>query len=135
MSAVLKNKKILIIDDEPGILDIVREILNRTGAKPYTANNLESGLHTVRFESIDAILLDRYMPEGDGLEFLKRLKATPETKTLPVIMLTGEKDMIEIKKSLEAGAVGYIGKPFTPKTFLGQLEKILNNKVELDSSD
>ena len=133
MSAILKNKKILIIDDEPGMLDITREILNRAGAKPYTANSFDKGLHTVRFESVDALLLDRYMPDGDGLEFLQRLKATPETKTLPVVMLTGEKDMNEIKKSLEAGAVGYIAKPFTPKTFLSQLEKILNNTVALDS--
>lgn len=133
MSSVLKGKTILVIDDEPTMLDIVREILNRSGATPIMANTQEKAVFEITHaKRLDAVILDRYMPDGDGLEFLKKLKVTPETKTLPVIMLTGEKDMAEVKKTLQHGAVGYIGKPFTPKAFLTQIEKILDRRVQID---
>ena len=135
MSDVLKNKRILIIDDEPSILKIVAEILKREGAVPTSMNSVSGGLKTADVEMFDAIILDRYLPECDGHDVLKKLKSAPETKTKPVIMLTGEKNQAEVRKSIELGAVGYIVKPFTPKDFLGQICRILDNKAPIDTEE
>ena len=132
MSKVLQNKKILIIDDEQAMLEIVKAILKREGAFPTGISSVKNGLKASEVEQFDAIILDRYMPECDGHEVLAQLKSSPETKTIPVIMLTGEKDMSQVKESLKLGAVGYITKPFTPKDFFSQLDKILENKFKID---
>ena len=133
MSEILQNKKILIIDDEPSMLKIVSEILKREGAIPTSMSSVAEGLKASEVAMYDAIILDRYLPECDGHDVLKKLKSSPETKTKPVIMLTGEKNIKEVKASIDLGAVGYIVKPFTPKDFLGQLHKILDNKAPIDT--
>ncbi len=133
MDAVLENKKILIIDDEQTMLEIVTAVLKRAGAFPTGISSVKNALKASKVEQFDAIILDRYMPECDGHDVLKQLKSSPETKTTPVIMLTGEKDINEVKESVKLGAVGYITKPFTPKDFLSQLDKVLESKFKTDS--
>ena len=132
MSEALKNKKILIVDDEQAMLEIVKAVLKRVQAVPFGANNIQKAMQILNTENFDAIILDRYMPDGDGHDVLQALKSEPRTKTIPVIMLTGEKDMNQIKASLKLGAVGYIAKPFTPQDFLNQLDRILNTKAAID---
>ena len=126
MNEILQNKKILIVDDEQAMLDIVKTVLKREGAQPTGINTASKGLQTAQSERFQAIILDRYMPDGDGHEILKELKSSPKTREIPVIMLTGEKESKEIKKSIDLGATGYIIKPFKPSDFLKQLEKLLD---------
>jgi len=114
------------------MLEIVKSVLKRAEALPEGANTIKKGLGLTRIYDFDAIILDRYMPDGDGHEVLEKLKGEPRTKTIPVVMLTGEKNMNEIQTSIKLGAVGYIAKPFTPKSFLGQLDKILATKFQVD---
>ncbi len=133
MSEVLKNKRILIIDDEHAMLEIVKALLKREGAEPTGLSSIKNGLKASEMEQFDAIILDRYMPDCDGHDILKKLKESPQTKTTPVVMMTGEKDIAEIKMSLKLGAVGYIAKPFTPNDFIGQMNKILANKFQVDT--
>ena len=83
-------------------------------------------------QRFDAVILDRYLDDQDGHELLKYLKKNKETKDIPVIMLTGENEMAEIKASLSLGAEGYIAKPFRASSFLDQLEKILRRHSEVD---
>lgn len=128
----LGRKKILVVDDEQAMLEIVKSVLKKVDALPYSAHNVGKAIslsQTVRF---DAVVLDRNLNGEDGHDVLKALKANPATKVTPVVMLTGEKDMKEIKTSISLGAAGYIAKPFTPKDFLGQLDKILTTKIEVD---
>lgn len=129
MAPVLKNRKILVVDDEQAMLSIVKEVLKKAGADPVTLTNPELTRAAVYKARFDAVILDRHMPQKDGNEVLKELKADPVTQKIPVIMLTGEKDMKEVQASLKLGAVGYIVKPFTPKNFLSQLSKILGNQM------
>ncbi len=121
----LKNKEILIIDDEQPIVDIVMAVLAREGAKPSGISSAEKATQMTRTNDYDAIILDRYMPYKDGHALLKEFKANSKTKDTPVIMLTGESKQSEIQKSLELGVAGYVIKPFKPKSFLMQLKKIL----------
>ena len=122
----LKNKSFLIIDDEQSTIDIVKEVLNQNGAKAVGLKNPEKGFAMMGEDDYDVVILDRYMPEVDGHEILKQLKEHPDTKAIPVVMLTGESKSEEIVRSIQLGASGYVVKPFTPRGFLAQLEKILD---------
>jgi len=121
----LKGKTFLIIDDEQATIDIVKEVLSQNGAMSSGITNPEKGFGMLSRENYDAIILDRYMPDVDGHDILKQLKKHPSMKGIPVIMLTGESMSDEIRASLALGASGYVVKPFTPKSFLLQLKKIL----------
>ena len=125
-SNFLRNKNFLVIDDEISTVDIVKEVLNQNGAKSTGITNPEQGFGMMSEEVYDAVILDRYMPGVDGHEILEQLKKHPKMKDIPVVMLTGESKSTEIKKSIELGASGYVVKPFTPKSFLMQLQKILS---------
>ncbi len=132
MEDKLYSKKALVIDDDVSMLSIVREILSRASINATLANSFERGLHYAENEKFDVIFLDRYTPDGDGHRVLKFLKSQPMTKDVPVIMLTGEKQVHEVQASLLLGASGYIAKPFTPKNFMDQLGKITNGQFEAD---
>lgn len=121
----LQHKKFLVIDDEQATIDIVKEVLNQGGAKATGITSPEKGFGMMAETRFDAIILDRYMPGVDGHEILEQLKQHPKMKDVPVVMLTGESNSAEIMKSIQLGASGYVVKPFTPKSFMAQLEKIL----------
>ena len=108
-SKILKNKRFLVVDDEPATV----------------VTNPEHCLGMLAQDKYDGVILDRYMPQMDGLEVLKQVKDGTLVEDIPVIMLTGESTEPEIKKAIELGAAGYVVKPFTPKGFLAQLDKIL----------
>ncbi len=129
MNSVFQNKNILVIDAEQFMLDIVKVLLKREGAIPTGAHMAQKGLELAKSHVFHAIILDRYMEDGDGNDVLQELKTFPKTRDVPVIMLTGEKDRFQIMKSIQLGAVGYIVKPFKPSDFLNQLEKLLERDV------
>ena len=122
----LKGKTFLVVDDEHSTVEIVKEVLQQGGAKVTGITNPQEGFGMMSKEEYDAIILDRYMPGVDGHEILEQLKGHPKMKHIPVIMLTGESKSEEIMKSIKLGASGYVVKPFTPRSFLAQLEKILS---------
>ena len=132
MTYSLKGKKVLIVDDDPTMLEIIKEILRRSGAVGHGAITIEKGMNSIAVRHYDAVILDRCMPKGDGHDMLRVLKGNKQTADIPVIMLTGERAVTEIKKSISLGAAGYIAKPFTPVDFLKQLDKILAPKMYLD---
>ena len=122
---LLKGRSFLVIDDEQSTIDIVKEVLTQNGADAKGITTPSKGFGMMANDSYDAIILDRYMPDVDGHDILKQLKDHPNMKAVPVIMLTGESNSAEILKSIELGASGYVVKPFTPRSFLAQLKKIL----------
>ena len=131
MKVNFQNKRILVIDDEQAMLDIVQALLKKHDAQPFAAPGAKKGLQ-MACEGFDLIILDRYMPDGDGLDVLAKLRSDEKTKNTPVVMLTGEKDMSEIRKSIDAGAAGYIVKPFKPDSFLQQTGKVLGVLEEME---
>ena len=117
------HRTALIIDDEPPIMQIVKTVLSGAGYTVFTANNGTVGIEIAKKHRPGIIILDRYMPEMDGNETLKHLKNNKATSHIPVIMLTGENKLQEIKKSIELGANGYIVKPFKSGDFLKQVNR------------
>lgn len=111
---------ILIVDDEEWNRDILREYLGRAGYATLEAEDGHQALARVEADAprLDAILLDRMMPGIDGMEVLRRLKANPEYKTLPVILQTARADPASMAEGIEAGAFYYLTKPFEPEVML-----------------
>jgi len=105
--------RILIAEDEPHIFQLVEFRLQRLGHEIYWARDGEQALELAGAHAPDVIMLDVMMPILDGFQVLKRLKANPETKVMPVIMLTARGQESDIMSSIEGGASGYVVKPFS----------------------
>ena len=117
-------KQILAVDDNSANLQMVRGILQKL-YQVTPVNNGERALQFLDRKTPDLILLDILMPGMDGLETLRRIKARPECKDIPVIMLTGLGDEEMLNKCLAEGAVGVIHKPFLPDKMFAMIEQTL----------
>jgi phosphoserine phosphatase RsbU/P len=114
MTEAAEKKLVLVVDDAPANLQIVRSIL-KDDLKIRVATSGAKALELVKIDPLpDLILLDVMMPEMDGYEVCAILKAAPETRDIPVIFLTGKTETDDETKGFEVGAVDYIHKPFTP---------------------
>ncbi len=119
-------KKILCIEDDSDIQTMIKLSLKfKGGYEVILAGDGFSGIEMAEKETPDVILLDVMMPELDGYETCKQLKANPLTKDIPVIFLTARAQEKEIKKGLEMGAIGYLTKPFDPMTIKDELEAVV----------
>ncbi len=122
-----KKVKVLIVDDDAFLSGIYATKLELDGFEVATARDGEEGLKAAMREKPDLILLDVLMPKLDGFEVLKRLKADPETKPIPVIMLTNLGQKEDIEKGLQDGAVDYLIKAhFVPAEAVDKIKKVLN---------
>lgn len=128
------HKTVLVIDDEQPIVQIVHAILSTDDYTVMSANSGARGFEMAKKFRPDLIILDRYMPDHDGLKVLQHLKKDPHTKDIPVMMLTGENKIEEVKKSISIGASGYIIKPFKSGDFKNKIKKILDPKRDLVTS-
>lgn len=118
-------RKILIIEDERDILDLVRHYLEKDGFRTRTATDGTAGLAAVRQERPDVIVLDLMLPGLDGLELCKTLRADPATARTPVIMLTAKAEESDKIVGLELGADDYLTKPFSPKELVARVKALL----------
>jgi two-component system alkaline phosphatase synthesis response regulator PhoP/two-component system response regulator VicR len=128
-------KRILAVDDEKNILTLVKINLERAGYEVTTANNGREALKAVEAELPDLIVLDIMMPEIDGLEVLRTLKADQKTSSIPVIMLTAKVQDEDVFKGWQSGAEVYLTKPFDQKQLLGFIERILEYSDEPESDE
>ena len=120
--------KILVVDDEHALRDMMTMRLKANGYDVVTAIDGEDGLNKARAERPDLILLDIMMPAMDGLMVLSRLKSDLELSFIPVIMLTAKSDTEAIMESQSAGAADYILKPFDGD----ELMKLVKKTLELN---
>ena len=119
------GKKILLVDDEEDILDFLELILEEQGYSVLKATSGREALAAAQMNRPELILLDIMMPEMDGWEVLKLLKADEEVSHIPVAMLTARTEMKDKIQGLQEGAIDYICKPFATKELLDKLEIIL----------
>lgn len=131
---------ILIVDDDPMNINILSEILEPKHEILFATNGRDA-LRIARDERPDLIILDIIMPEMDGYEICRRLKASPEVSAIPVIFVTGLSNVADETKGLKAGAVDYITKPISPPIVLMRvsnhmkLTRALSKLSELSSTD
>jgi len=113
---------ILVVDDEPEIVKLVRAYLEEAGYRVMTARNGREALLVTRHEKPDLIILDLTMPEMDGLEFTRRLR---QEKNTPIIMLTARVEETDRIIGLEMGADDYVTKPFSPREIVSRVRAVL----------
>ena len=118
-------KKILVVDDEKPISDIVKFNLTKEGYEVFTAYDGEEALEKVEEVNPDLILLDIDMPQMDGYETLEEIKKISGCELIPIIFLTGFSEMDYEVRGLKAGAVDYIVKPFAKEILLARVERHL----------
>ena len=106
--------KILVVDDEPHVVELVAFNLRREGYTVVSANNGASALVSVEQERPDLIILDIMMPIMDGIQVAETLKANEATRDIPIVMLTAKAQDADILEGLVAGAEVYLPKPFSP---------------------
>jgi len=117
--------KILVADDEPDILKLVKYTLERHGYEIIPAENGKVAVEFAVQQLPDLIILDVMMPIMNGYDACSKIKEQPETKNIPVIMLSAKTQQTEISRGMQSGAEGYLRKPFTPKELLAQVMEIL----------
>jgi phosphate regulon transcriptional regulator PhoB len=122
--------KILAIDDEQDILDLVSYNLRKKGCEVETSLNGEDALKQVKKHNFDLIILDLMLPGIQGMEFCKMLKHSDETAGIPVIMLTAKSEEMDKVLGLEMGADDYITKPFSPREFTARVKAVLRRTRE-----
>jgi CheY-like chemotaxis protein len=104
--------RILVVDDSPFMVRLVTYILESAGYETVSAENGKIALEMIAEESPDLVFLDTMMPEMDGLETLAAIRSNPRTRDLPVLMLTAKTQADDYRVALDAGANGYLTKPF-----------------------
>lgn len=118
--------RVVCIEDEPEMIDLVRLILGRRGFLVIGANGGVEGLEIVRQEKPDLVLLDLMMPDMDGWEVYQQIKADPDLNEIPVVVVTAKAQSIDKVLGLHIAKVDdYITKPFGPQELLESVEKIL----------
>ena len=120
--------RILVVDDEPDAIELIRFNLKASGYEVLTAEDGEEALAKARKFSPDMILLDVMLPEIDGLEVCKILRLDPATASLPIIMLTAKASEIDRVLGLEFGADDYVTKPFSPRELMLRVRNLLKRK-------
>jgi two-component system, OmpR family, alkaline phosphatase synthesis response regulator PhoP len=128
--------KVLIVDDEPDIVDIIQILLKKKGYDAFAAYNAKQCFEILKNERPDIVLLDIMMPDVDGLEICNDIKNNDETRDIPVVMVTVKSAEEDIKKSFkEAMCDGYIIKPIIGAKILGTIEWVLKNHRETQPRD
>ena len=117
--------KVLLAEDEPDVQLIARLSLKKAGFTVVTVGNGLEVLQRVAEERPDVILLDWMMPDMDGHETCRRLKAEPSTAAIPVVFLTARVQEAEVARAMALGAAGCIGKPFDALTLGAQVRELL----------
>jgi two-component system phosphate regulon response regulator PhoB len=121
-------RRVLVVDDEEDILELVRYHLVRNGYKTTCVTSGEAALKAARTDLPDLIVLDLLLPGVDGLEVCRILRADQKTKHLPIIMLTAKGEEADVVAGLELGADDYVTKPFSPRVLMARVKTVLRRR-------
>ncbi len=122
-------KRILCVEDDQEMIDLIRLILGRRGFEVQGASGGTEGLRMVREYLPDLVLLDLMMPDMDGWEVYQQMKADEKTRDIPVIVVTARAQNIDRVLGMHIAKVDdYITKPFSPQELLNSVEKVLSNR-------
>lgn len=121
----LMKEKILIVEDEESIRDMLGYALLKEGFECKEAGDVEQARTTIESEQPNLVLLDWMLPGMSGIDYARRLRSTPETRDIPIIMLTAKGAEEDKVRALETGADDYITKPFSTKELVARVRAVL----------
>ena len=125
-------KHVLIIEDEPNIIEAISFILSRDGFTVHTHENGESAMDKVRAQRPDMIILDAMLPGKSGFDILRELRADPVTSNLPVLMLTARGQAKDRELAIRLGADVFMTKPFSNAEICAQVRALIGDDVPRD---
>ena len=131
----MPKEKILVVDDEEDILELIRHNLAREGYRIVCAATGESALTKSNNEKPDLIVLDLMLPGIDGLQVARRLKDDVRTRHIPIIMLTAKGEEADVVTGLELGADDYITKPFSPRVLIARIRAVIRRHDKNNEDD
>lgn len=117
-------KRIITVDDAATMRRLVSYTLRTEGYEVLEAEDGEDALRVLAAQSVDVVITDINMPKMDGIELVRRLRALPQFKATPILMLTTESDPAKKLEGKNAGATGWITKPFQPEQLLAAVAKV-----------
>jgi DNA-binding response OmpR family regulator len=127
--------RLLLIDDDARLTGMVGEYLRRNGYEVDAAGSLAAGRERLKSAQYDALLLDLMLPDGDGLDLTRELRAQPGTQRLPLLMLTARGEPLDRIVGLELGADDYLPKPFEPRELLARVKALLRRAAPATAPD
>ncbi len=123
------SAQLLLVDDEPGLREAVKDYLEESGFKVQVASNAHEGWELMQQNTPDLVISDIMMPQVDGYQFLKQLREDPRFASLPVIFLTAKGMTSDRIQGYQAGVDGYLAKPFDPDELVAIIENLLTRRV------
>jgi phosphate regulon transcriptional regulator PhoB len=127
--------KILIVDDEPDIVDLVSYNLKKDGFRVTTASDGEAALHKIRKDRFDLVVLDLMLPGIQGVELCRIIRNDPKTADTPIIMLTAKGEEVDRVIGLESGADDYMTKPFSSRELIARIKAVLRRTAEKPTTE
>ena len=126
------TERILLVDDEPDLVELLRVNLDLAGCRVDSAENGREALASIRRNPPDLIILDLMLPDLSGTEICRQVRADPGLAGIPIIMLTAKADEVDRVVGLELGADDYVTKPFSPRELMLRVRAILRRKAPAD---
>lgn len=128
-------QRLLLIDDDQRLTEMVGAYLRGQGFEVECAGSLVLGRQLLERTPFDALVLDLMLPDGDGLDFTRTLRAEPRFRRLPLLMLTARGEPTDRIVGLELGADDYLGKPFEPRELLARVKALLRRAAPARAAD
>jgi DNA-binding NarL/FixJ family response regulator len=126
------GSKVLLVDDEPGLLEAVQAYLEDSGLEVNVASNAQEGWEKLEQSPPDLVISDIMMPQVDGYQFLQQIREDPRYKTLPVVFLTARGMTGDRIAGYQAGIDAYISKPFDPEELVAVVNNLLSRRQALE---
>ena len=131
----MKKEKILVVDDEEDILELVRYNLDREGYTVISASSGEDALEAIESDVPDLVILDLMLPGIDGLAVARQLRESQATKDVPIVMLTAKGEEADVVTGLEIGADDYVTKPFSPRILIARMKAVIRRRNGIAEPD
>src|SRR3990170_1216111 len=129
----MPNQHVLVVDDDPAFSQFTRNLLVEKGMKVVIATRKEEGLEAFERHRPSCVVLDIYLPDGSGVDLIKPMRAA--SKSIPIVMVSGQGDVDEVVRAMKEGASDYVKKPFQGEELLLKMQMVLDAaqaKLELD---
>jgi DNA-binding response OmpR family regulator len=117
---------VLVAEDEPDLMSLVKHALEEAGYEVLTASDGAEALRIALDRTPDVAVLDIRMPKLSGLDVIKSLRLNSATGQIPVMLLTAVTDKEEVARGFQAGALGYIEKPFSPSELVERVDALVD---------
>jgi two-component system alkaline phosphatase synthesis response regulator PhoP len=132
---VMAKERILVVDDEEDLLELVKYNLTKEGYRVAAVSSGEEAIRRARNDLPDLMVLDLLLPSVDGLEVCRVIKNDVRTKHIPVVMLTAKGEEADMVTGLEMGADDYLAKPFSPRVLIARIKAVLRRRAQAAADD